>query len=265
MNPGTTSGTGDYEYTPHPCAVMLPERSGRDYEDLKTGIRLHGLQYPIEVQKGTRNLLKGRHRLRACRELGVEPKVQEVEIEDRDVAIYTGAEAANRPGLTPTQKALVALEVLPECEKRAADRKYLGLTIRYGEQGKAAAIAGALVGVSTSYVELAARLKKKHPELFERVRDGELDLLAARRELEGKEPKKPEPKEDRFLAWRLPDYLRERLTFTNQSGKLQCVAKDDLRRLLGRSPDRLDAVLMACTGPTEIDFSSVSLGGPVAF
>lgn len=59
--------------------------------------------------------------------------------------------------------------------------------------------------------------------------------------------------------------LRVYSAFTNQSGKLQCVSKEDLRRLLGRSPDRLNAVLMACAGPNEIDFGRVPAVGPVAF
>jgi hypothetical protein len=53
--------------------------------------------------------------------------------------------------------------------------------------------------------------------------------------------------------------------FTNQSGKLQIVAKDDVRLLLGRSPDRADAVIQGICGEDSVDFSRVAAGGPVAF
>ena len=59
--------------------------------------------------------------------------------------------------------------------------------------------------------------------------------------------------------------LRVLSGFTNQSGKLQIVAKDDLRRILGRSPDRADSVIQAVCGEDSVDFSRVDLGGPIAF
>lgn len=58
--------------------------------------------------------------------------------------------------------------------------------------------------------------------------------------------------------------LRVYSAFTNQSGKLQCVSKDDLKRILGRSPDRMDSVLMACCGDeTDINFARVQSSGVI--
>jgi hypothetical protein len=59
--------------------------------------------------------------------------------------------------------------------------------------------------------------------------------------------------------------LRVLSGFTNQSGKLQIVAKDDLRRILNRSPDRADAVIQAICGEDSVDFGRVDPRGPVAF
>ena len=60
---------------------------------------------------------------------------------------------------------------------------------------------------------------------------------------------------------------QERLAGTTDaaSGKLQSVAKDDVRLLLGRSPDRADAVIQGICGEDSVDFSRVNIGGPVAF
>ncbi len=59
--------------------------------------------------------------------------------------------------------------------------------------------------------------------------------------------------------------LRVLSGFTNQSGKLQIVAKDDLRTILGRSPDRADATIQGVCGEDSVDFSRVAPVGPIAF
>lgn len=71
------------------------------------------------------------------------------------------------------------------------------------------------------------------------------------------------------VRWGSPDddlllqELRVYSAFTNQSGKLQIVAKDDLRLILGRSPDRADAVIQAMAGEDCVDFSRVAPYGPL--
>ena len=49
--------------------MLFPELSAADYAELKEDIRLHGVKVPILVHGG--QILDGRHRYRACRELGV--------------------------------------------------------------------------------------------------------------------------------------------------------------------------------------------------
>jgi hypothetical protein len=197
-------------YAPHPRAVMMPDLPEKKYQLLKAGIADHGLQHPIKVLKGTSLLLDGRHRLRACQELGVPLRVEEIDIPEDEVAIYTGAEATKRAGLTPTQKVLIAVELFPEFKRRASDRQRLGVKLREGEKGKAAERAASLVGVSARYVEFGLRLLRKHPELFERVRQGDLTLAAAQREAKGKEAKS-KPKRLPNDSFCIPNYLRDRL------------------------------------------------------
>ena len=57
----------------------------------------------------------------------------------------------------------------------------------------------------------------------------------------------------------LLEELRTYAAFTNARGLLQCIGKDDHKKLLsgGRSPDRMDAVLMAVAGvETHWDLAS---------
>ena len=176
----------DPEYPFHPQAVRMPMLTEGDYRILRASIEHHGQQHPIEMLKG--HLLDGRHRIRICRELGIPIKTVEVDIAEDEVWRYTAAKAAVRT-LTATQKALLALEFLPECERLAKERRYAGIKVRQGDKGKAAALAASFVRVSPKYVEDAKTLRSKHRELFDRVLRGELDLQGALREVERKAPR----------------------------------------------------------------------------
>jgi hypothetical protein len=62
----------------------------------------------------------------------------------------------------------------------------------------------------------------------------------------------------------LLEELRAYSAFTDQRGKLAVVEKDALRGVLGRSPDRLDAALMAMAGSPNVSFGGHAVG-PIAF
>lgn len=69
------------EYAVHPVADYFPMMDGPDYEAFKRDINNRGLVKPIEVDREGR-LIDGRNRLRACRELGIEPDVAVVDVAD---------------------------------------------------------------------------------------------------------------------------------------------------------------------------------------
>lgn len=198
------------EFVPHPNGVPMPVLPEQRYQALKASIANHGQLHPIQVLKGTHYLLDGRHRLRVLEELGMPPKVEEVDIPEDEVASYTAAEAMKRDGLTSTQKVVIAIDLLPGLEARAAERQRLGAKVREGEKGKAAERAATLVGVSARYVEAGIKLRRTHPELFEQVRQGELALAAAQREADGKEAR-GKPKRLTDDSFCIPNYLRDRL------------------------------------------------------
>src|SRR5258708_39334578 len=52
----------------HPVATLFPTMDNTDFVALKEDIRQHGVKVPILVHGG--EILDGRHRYRACRELG---------------------------------------------------------------------------------------------------------------------------------------------------------------------------------------------------
>ena len=64
----------------------------------------------------------------------------------------------------------------------------------------------------------------------------------------------------------LEQELRTARGFPNNHGKLQIIAKEDWRQIIHRSPDRLDAVVMAVAARWYASFGGTSdLDGPIAF
>jgi len=64
----------------------------------------------------------------------------------------------------------------------------------------------------------------------------------------------------------LEQELRTCRGFLNSSRKLQIIAKDEWRQVIHRSPDRLDAAVMAVAGRGFASFASAGeVTGPVAF
>jgi phage terminase large subunit len=64
----------------------------------------------------------------------------------------------------------------------------------------------------------------------------------------------------------LEEELRNYRGFLNSAGRLQIQAKDEIRELIHRSPDRLDAVIMAVAGRGYVSFGlSADMSGPVCF
>lgn len=95
----------------HPLASTMPEMTAEEYEGLKRNIGAVGLLVPIVRFEG--KILDGRHRYRACEEIGV-PPLRFVDFEGTREQAALAVEGYNldRRNLTPSAKreARVALE-----------------------------------------------------------------------------------------------------------------------------------------------------------
>ena len=174
----------------HPLADLIPSMTDEEYISLRDDIAAHGQRNPITLYDG--KILDGRHRVRACRELGIEPSATP----------YSGPEPAalvlslniKRRSLNPSQRAAVVLDFLPQLEAEArkrqaatqlAGRKPGGEPIgpaprtRTETSHRAREEAGALVNVSGATVDRAKRVQREAPEEFARVKAGETTLRAA--------------------------------------------------------------------------------------
>jgi ParB-like chromosome segregation protein Spo0J len=59
----------------HPVADLVPPMTPGDYSELRESIRLNGQREPITLHRDGR-IIDGRHRMRACIELGLLPETQ---------------------------------------------------------------------------------------------------------------------------------------------------------------------------------------------
>lgn len=168
----------------HPVLDVFPLMEGADFDELRNDIAAHGLQIPL-LKRG-RTLLDGRNRLRACIELGIEPRFEEFEGADATAAVV----AANlrRRHLTESQRALVAarLAALPKGRPRRGTA---------AAEAPTQAQAAALTGVSERLTRAAkAVLEAGDSDLTSAVERGQLAVTAAESML-----KRPEGERERVL------------------------------------------------------------------
>ena len=102
------------EYPVHELADIFPAMTGDEYEALKTDIEAQGQLDPVPLWRenpGTAwQVLDGRHRLRACAELGIEPRYAELP-DGTNPARHVVAANLNRRHLSESQRAMIAAKL----------------------------------------------------------------------------------------------------------------------------------------------------------
>ncbi|GAB5444939.1 MAG: hypothetical protein Fues2KO_52880 [Fuerstiella sp.] len=195
---GTRRHSGsECEWKTHPAADLFPPMSEEEYQTLKADIEKNGLQTPITVRDGM--ILDGRHRLRACKELGIQWLNYLQELDEGDPVELSLSLNLHRRHLTPSQMAMVADKArgvfdAEAKERQDAGRKKGGKTAGNGRKSslvenlppsktpdkKARDKAAELVGVSGRLVDDAKTVRTKGvPELAEAVESGNVSVSAA--------------------------------------------------------------------------------------
>ena len=181
-----------YEY--HEVANIFPMMSDDEFSALVEDIRANGQRQPIYIHDG--KIVDGRNRYRACQKLGIEPDTR-VWDGVGSLASFVVSLNLQRRHLTSSQKATVAVDVLPMLEAEAKERQRAAgeefgrgkLTQlieeaidepRKKSSSEATQQAAQMVGTNRQYVYDAKRLRDEAPELLERVRSGELTIPQAK-------------------------------------------------------------------------------------
>jgi len=159
--------------TAHPAAEIFPRMSEREFQQLKDDIDVNGQRQPIIKCDG--QILDGRHRYRACTELGVEPRCEEYAGND-PLGFVIGANVLRRH-LSTSQRAMSAA--------KASDSKHGGNRSKPQICGLTHAGVATIFNVSKRSVETASKLLKAAREgrvddaVVKAVEEGKLSLNAA--------------------------------------------------------------------------------------
>ena len=153
---------------PHPLCARLPVASDADYGSLKAGIEANGQRRKITLFEGA--ILDGRHRYRACLELGIEPKFEQFD-GDYAAAIELVIDEATGRHMTTGQKCWAAAQFMEDLVGgRTLGRPADENSPKFGAiSGKSSALAALRFGVSLGNVENARLLMVRSPKLFARL------------------------------------------------------------------------------------------------
>lgn len=183
----------------HEVVNLFPEMTADEFADLKADIAANGLKTEIPVRNG--KILDGRHRIKACLELGSNEWLNflaEYDTDPRDEVQIALTFNLHRRHLSTSQKAMIGEDVRGIYDKQAKERqKQSG-----GDKKSAAARveksvvanvpqpitrepaardkAAKTVGVGAKSIDAATAVKTKGaPELVQAVRSGKVTVTAA--------------------------------------------------------------------------------------
>lgn len=180
---------------------LVPEMTSTEFKGLLSSIKEDGVRQPIHINSDL-TILDGRHRVRACVELGIKDIQAVVHEMSRDAAIaFVRDTAIERRNLTNAQKIDIALrssELIDEIEKKAKEREVGGKKVTLDPNGtrvkggRTNEKLGEIVGTSKNSIARMKKVKKESPSLYKEVVKGEKTISGAYFELPT--VAKPKPK-----------------------------------------------------------------------
>lgn len=162
----------------HDIANLFPMLPESELAALSQDIAVNGLVDPICLHEG--KILDGRNRYKACQQANVPLKTYE--FEGDDPIAYVISLNLHRRHLTASQRAAVAVDMLPLLEKQARERQatstggkqpQLKAKMPEAEKGQARTKAAKQLQVGDRYVSEAKRIKATRPEDYSAIRNGD--------------------------------------------------------------------------------------------
>jgi ParB-like chromosome segregation protein Spo0J len=178
------SGEMGAELEYHELANIFPAMSDDEYRALKLDIAANGQLVDIYTHEG--KIIDGRHRYRATRELGIEPRIVAWDGEGSPTN-FVVAMNLNRRHLSTSQRAAIALEILPLYEQDAQARMLAGKPTENLPEGEetnredrtAVAQAGRAMNVSGKLVANTKKIQQIAPDLLPEIAAGRMTVNKA--------------------------------------------------------------------------------------
>jgi 16S rRNA G966 N2-methylase RsmD len=188
----------------HELANIFPMIPKEELEQLITDVKANGLIEPITLYQG--KILDGRNRFIACQMAEVEPEF--VPYNGNNPLTFVISKNIQRRHLSSSQRAAIAIDVLPMLEAEARERQLASLkqnldsvTQFFGERngrhsGEAAQQAADLFGTNRQYVSDAKKLKEDDPKIFEDIKNGK-DTIPKAKKRNNRRKKREQAQEQR--------------------------------------------------------------------
>ena len=160
-------------YKFHPFAEPFPLLDSEDLDALVKDIKNKGLEHPILLFQG--EILDGRNRYRACKLAGVMPKFETFEGTKEEAFTKVISLNIQRRHLSKTQRAVVAVMLLPHQRDLAQKRRKAGPRKdrqKFADVGKATDVTGKICNVSGEYVRKTSKIKELFPDIFDAMKIG---------------------------------------------------------------------------------------------
>ena len=189
----------------HPAASIFPLMQGEEYQQLLYDIQEHGLREPILLCDG--QILDGRNRFRVCREIGIEPAFRKWDGKGGSSPLSVVLSLnLHRRHLTSSQRAAIAVEILPMLEAEAKERQGKRTDLTSVKNltevpQRATDQAARMFDTNRDYVSAAKKVHEADPALLQKVRDGETHIAdALRKVVKDKKQQLPTAKEAKRIA-----------------------------------------------------------------
>lgn len=173
----------------HEVTNIFPMMSDVEFEALVADIKTNGLIEPIWTYR--EKIIDGRNRFKACKAAGAEPKFKEWNGNGSLVGFVVSLNLKRRH-LNESQKAFVAVDILPMLEAEAKARMSAGggdkksgsqkVDTPIQDQGRASEHAARIVGTNRQYVHDAKAIAAKAPDKAEAIRKGEKTISEVKKE-----------------------------------------------------------------------------------
>lgn len=198
-------------YEPSRFCYVFPDMDADQYEHFKESIKEFGVKNAVTLwndpEKNELVIIDGRHRWRACEELGIECPTKIFDGDENDVAKFIRIENFERRQMNYGQIAAAFLKLrgITNIYRNQGREKLTGrpvgaktgsgdtsckmTTTAYGAMAKEA-------GVSPATINRAARVEREDPELLDKIISGEKTLHEAHKEVKARQDaRKPQPTE----------------------------------------------------------------------